>query len=68
MSNKLEPAPLPNGGKGGLLKMATAKRTNLQTLEREAVLKRHELELAKLDEKHSSENAKATTVTPRKKA
>lgn len=53
---KLKPAPLtyPNGG--GLAAMATKPRAS-QKLEVEALKKKHEVELAKLQEKHSKENS-----------
>jgi hypothetical protein len=53
---KLKPAPLayPNGG--GLAAMATKPRAS-QKLEVEALQKKHEVELAKLQEKHSKENS-----------
>lgn len=49
MNTKLPPKPLDNGG---YLSRMAQKKTNSQSLEREALLKKHEFELAKLDEKH----------------
>ena len=52
---KLKPAPLafPNGG--GLKAMAN-KKPESQRLEVEALAKKHEAEMAKLKEKHASQN------------
>ena len=58
---KLKPAPLkyPNGG--GLAAMATKPRAS-QKLEVEALEAKHAAELAKLKEKHMSENKPKTAV------
>jgi hypothetical protein len=55
VTTKLEPAPLtyPNGG--GLNAMAH-KKPESQRLEVEALAKKHEAEMAKLKEKHASQN------------
>jgi hypothetical protein len=60
---KLKPAPLkyPNGG--GIAAMAK-KAPASQKLEVEALQKKHEVEIAKLREKHSSANK---PMTPGKK-
>jgi hypothetical protein len=54
---KLEPAPLkyPNGG--GIKAMTSRQAPKSQKLEIEALKKKHEVELAKLQEKHSSVNS-----------
>jgi hypothetical protein len=59
---KLEPAPLkyPNGG--GLKAMTSRQTPKSQKLEVEALKKKHEAELARLQEKHSKVNS------PKKKA
>jgi hypothetical protein len=58
---KLKPAPLkfPNGG--GLASMATKPRAS-QKLEVEALEAKHAAELAKLKEKHMSENKPKSMV------
>jgi len=58
---KLEPAPVayPNGG--GLKNMANGN-SKRQKLEREALLKQHEVEIAKLAEKHANENKPKATA------
>jgi hypothetical protein len=58
---KLKPAPVayPNGG--GLKNMANGNGKR-QKLEREALAKQHEVELAKLAEKHANENKPKATV------
>jgi hypothetical protein len=58
---KLKPAPLayPNGG--GLKSMAN-KAPASQKLEVEALKKKHEVELAKLQEKHAKVNQPKPTV------
>jgi hypothetical protein len=55
-ATKLKAAPLtyPNGG--GLAAMANKPRAS-QKLEVEALQKKHEVELAKLQEKHTKENS-----------
>lgn len=62
-SSKVEPAPLkyPNGG--GLKAMATNKAPASQRLEVEALKKKHEVELAKLQEKHAKSNKPQRSVT-----
>ena len=62
---KLKPAPLkyPNGG--GLNTMAN-KAPASQKLEVEALKKKHEVEIAKLQEKHASSN-KPKSITQRAK-
>lgn len=54
MLTKIKPAPLayPNGG--GLKTMSTTPKS--QKLEVEALKKKHEVELAKLQEKHAKIN------------
>lgn len=54
---KLEPAPLkyPNGG--GLKAMSKKQTPKSQQLEVEALKKKHEAELARLQEKHSKVNS-----------
>lgn len=54
---KLEPAPLkyPNGG--GIKAMTGRTAPKSQKLEIEALKKKHEVELAKLQEKHSNVNS-----------
>ena len=61
ISTKLEPAPVkyPNGG--GLKAMANGNGKR-QQLEREALVKQHELALIKLAEKHASENKPKPTA------
>ena len=56
--NKLAPAPLayPNGG--GLKAMST-KAPKSQSLEIEALQKKHEVEIQKLKEKHAKVNSPA---------
>ena len=67
-NNKVEPAPLPNGGKGGFLAMANTRRTALQKLELEAMKKTHEVAIAKLQQKHKSESQQARTLPTAGKA
>jgi len=59
MQTKIAPAPLtyPNGG--GLRTMAN-KAPESQRLEVEALKKKHEVELAKLQEKHAAANKPKT--------
>jgi len=66
MQTKIEPAPLtyPNGG--GLKNMANTAPVS-QKLEVEALKKKHEVELAKLQEKHAAAN-KPKTVKVKKNA
>jgi hypothetical protein len=55
---KLAPAPLAYPDGGGLKNMAT-KAPKSQSLEVEALKKKHEVELAKLQEKHAKVNKPA---------
>lgn len=59
---------MPNGGKGGYLAMANNRLTTRQKLELEALKKSHEVAIAKLQEKHSSETQKARTLPASRKA
>jgi len=52
---KIKPAPVPYPNGGGFNAMATRKKTS-QKLEVEALQKKHEAELARLNEKHTQEN------------
>jgi hypothetical protein len=63
--SKIPPAPLtyPNGG--GLAAMATKPRAS-QKLEVEALEAKHKAEIAKLKEKHVSENKPKTMNTKKK--
>ena len=56
MQTKIKPAPLayPNGGG---LKIMGSQAPKSQKLEVEALKKKHEVELAKLQEKHSKVNS-----------
>ena len=62
--DKIQPAPLPNGGRGGFLK-AMGNPSNAQKLEMEALLAKHKAEIARLSEKHSKANK--PVVTPKKR-
>jgi hypothetical protein len=55
---KVAPAPLAYPDGGGLKNMAT-KAPKSQSLEVEALKKKHEVELAKLQEKHAKVNKPA---------
>ena len=56
---KLAPAPLAYPDGGGLKNMATKKAPKSQELEMEALKKKHEVDIAKLQEKHAKVNKPA---------
>lgn len=62
MIDKIQPAPLPNGVKGGFLKAMTTNNSPTHKLEMEALLAKHKAEIARLSEKHQ----KASKPTVRK--
>lgn len=53
--SKVKPAPVPFPNGGGIRAMSGSGNKR-QALEREALAKQHEVELAKLAEKHANEN------------
>lgn len=57
---KLEPAPLPNGGKGGFLKMAGNKNAKVHDAEWKALEAKHEVDREKLKVKHAEQRKTAT--------
>jgi hypothetical protein len=67
---KIEPAPLPNGGKGGLLGMAGNKFAKVHEAERKALDAKHEVDRIKLAQKHQEQRASAIQTAkpaPKKK-
>lgn len=59
---KIEPAPLPNGGKGGFLTMAGNKFAKVHDAEWKALEAKHEVDREKLRQKHQQQRS---TATPR---
>ena len=62
---KLDPAPLPNGVKGGFLKMAGNKHAKVHEAEWKALEAKHEVDREKLKEKHRTQNAVKPTAKPK---
>jgi len=54
---KIEPAPLPNGGKGGFLGTVGNENAKVQQAEREALKAKHKVDIEKLVLKHRKQNA-----------
>lgn len=61
IQTKIEPAPLPNGGMGGFLRMAGNKNAAVHDAEWKALEAKHEVERQKLKQKHSQQKAKPKT-------
>lgn len=56
---KIEPAPLPNGGKGGLMKMAGNKHAKVHDAEWKALEAKHEVDREKLRQKQQEQRTAA---------
>lgn len=66
---RVEGAPLPNGAKGGFLKLMGDKKNNkaLHSAEWEALDAKHAVEREKLKQKHAAANKPAPTQKSGKK-
>ena len=62
---KVEPAPLPNGGKGGFLRMAGNKFAKVHDAEWKALEAKHEVDKEKLRQKQQQQRQPA--VKPKTK-
>jgi hypothetical protein len=61
---KISPAPLPNGGQGGFLKLMGKKSSAVHDAEWKALEAKHEVERQKLKERHTGSNKSSN---PKKK-
>lgn len=65
---KIEPAPLPNGGNGGFLRMAGNKFGKIHEAEKKALEAKHAVDWEKLSQKHQEQKAKAMKAAKPKKS
>lgn len=51
----IEPAPLPNGGKGGFLQVAANPKKQVHDAQRDALIAKHKAEMVALEHKQKQE-------------